>query len=132
MLKMSYLKIFYFLRYAQLRYVKRLFTNIQKQQKLAYFLRNLTTSRENNSRIIEIKNVKFSGYCFYMNTNVQEDFQICFSVPLIRDNEMYNRTLLIAQAYKNRQKQPTSHSYTELNKTQFFPVSIVKGTLMQI
>ena len=24
----------------------------------------------------------FSGYCFYMNTNIQEDLQICISVPL--------------------------------------------------
>ena len=29
-----------------------------------------------------IKNAKLSGYCFYMNTNIQGDFQICISVPL--------------------------------------------------
>ena len=28
---------------------------------------------------------------------------------------------------KKGQKQPTSHSCTDLNKTQFFPVSIVKN-----
>ena len=38
--------------------------------KLAYSLRNLQTSRANNSRILRIKNAKFSGYCFYMNTNI--------------------------------------------------------------
>ena len=30
-----------------------------------------------------IQNAKFSGYYFYMNTNIQGDFQICISVPLI-------------------------------------------------
>ena len=50
--------------------------------KLAYFLRNLQTSRANNSRILTIKNAKFSGYCFYINTNLLGDFQICISVPL--------------------------------------------------
>ena len=38
--------------------------------KLAYFLRNLQTSRVNNSRILRIKNAKFWGYYFYMNTNI--------------------------------------------------------------
>ena len=37
-------------------------------------LTNLDTY--NNSRILRIKNAKFSGYCFYMNTNIYEDFQI--------------------------------------------------------
>ena len=36
----------------------------------------------NNSRILRIKNAKFSGCCFYMNTNIYWDFQICISVPL--------------------------------------------------
>ena len=30
-----------------------------------------------------MKNVKFPGYCFYMNTNILGDFQICIIVPLI-------------------------------------------------
>ena len=29
-----------------------------------------------------IKNVKFSGYYLYMNSNIWGDFQICISVPL--------------------------------------------------
>ena len=29
-----------------------------------------------------IQNAKFSGYYFYMNTNLWRDFQICISVPL--------------------------------------------------
>ena len=39
------------------------------KKKLAYFLRNLQTSQVKNSRNLRIKNVKFSGYCFYMNAN---------------------------------------------------------------
>ena len=34
------------------------------------------------SRFLSIKNEKFSGYCFYMSTNLKGDFQICISVPL--------------------------------------------------
>ena len=37
----------------------------------------------NNSRILRIQNAKFSGYHFYMNTNIWRDFQISISVPLI-------------------------------------------------
>ena len=29
-----------------------------------------------------IKNGKFSGYYFYVNTNIWGDFQICISAPL--------------------------------------------------
>ena len=36
----------------------------------------------NNSRIFTTNNAKFSGYYFYMNFNIQGDFQICISVPL--------------------------------------------------
>ena len=34
MLKIAHLNTFYFLRYAHVRYVKRLFTNIQKQKNM--------------------------------------------------------------------------------------------------
>ena len=50
--------------------------------KIAYFLRKLQTSRANNPRIFSINNAKISGYGSYMNTNIEEDFQICISVPL--------------------------------------------------
>ena len=53
--------------------------------KLAYFLRNSPTLRANNSKILRIKNVKSSMYCHYINTNVQLDFQICISVPLMHN-----------------------------------------------
>ena len=42
----------------------------------------MQTLRANNSRIVTIKNGKFSGYYFYMNLNIWGDFQICISVPL--------------------------------------------------
>ena len=51
--------------------------------KLAYFLREIQTLRVNNSRILTIKNTKFSGYYFYMNLYIWGDSQICISVPLI-------------------------------------------------
>ena len=73
-----------------------LFTNLQKQLtclqlKISLFFekeskRHLQTSRANNSKTLKIENVKFSGYCFYMNTNIQKDFQICISLPLMKKN----------------------------------------------
>ena len=38
------------------------------------------TGFKNSSSILRIKNEKFSGYCFYMNANIQGDFQICISI----------------------------------------------------
>ena len=40
------------------------------------------TLRVNNSRILRIKNVKFSGYYFHKNTSILGEFQICISVLL--------------------------------------------------
>ena len=39
------------------------------------------TLQVNISRIPRNKNAKFSGYYFYMNTNILGDFQICIGVP---------------------------------------------------
>ena len=36
-----------------------------------------------NLRILRIRNAKFPGHYFYMNTSIWGDFQTCFSVPLI-------------------------------------------------
>ena len=44
----------------------------------------MQTLRVKNSRILRTKNVKFSGYYFYLKTNIYGDFQICISVPLSR------------------------------------------------
>ena len=70
--------------------------------KLAYILRNLQTSRAINSRILRIGNVKFSGYCFNMNTHIQRDFQICISVPLIKYKKQRN---LVVNLNKNCKKE---------------------------
>ena len=46
--------------------------------------------------------MKCSGYCFYMNTNVQRDFQICISVPLNEGDkfrECYSCLKIIVQAH---------------------------------
>ena len=42
----------------------------------------MQTLRANDLRILKIQNANFSGYYFYMNTNIWRDFQICISVPL--------------------------------------------------
>ena len=44
----------------------------------------METLRTNNSRIFRIPKAKFSRCCFYMNTNIQQDFQIYISVHLIK------------------------------------------------
>ena len=46
-------------------------------------LRKTQILRVNNSRSLTIKNAKLSGCYFFSNLNVQGDFQICISVPLI-------------------------------------------------
>ena len=46
------------------------FRNNRIRKKLAYFFRKLQTSRAKSSRILRIKKAKFSGYCFYVNTNM--------------------------------------------------------------
>ena len=52
------------------KFVYKHLQTVEYVKKLAFFLRNLQTSWANNSRILRIKNAKFSGYCFYMNTNI--------------------------------------------------------------
>ena len=66
------------------KFCLKTFRNNRICKKLAYFLRNLQTLRVNNSRILRFKNVKFSGYSFYMRTNIWWNFQICISVSLKR------------------------------------------------
>ena len=50
--------------------------------KISLLFKKYITSWVNNSNILKTKSAKFSGYCFYLNTNIQRDFQICISVPL--------------------------------------------------
>ena len=63
---------------------RKIFIFLKKQVNFYHIQTNTSQSlRVYNSRIPRIKNAKFSGYYFYMNTNIQEDFQICTNVPLM-------------------------------------------------
>ena len=61
------------------------FYKLSKQQnklKSSLLLKKSTNMlRANILRILRIQNAKFSGYYFYMNTNIWRNFQICISVP---------------------------------------------------
>ena len=48
------------------------------------------------------KNAKLSGSCFYMNTNIKRDFQICISVPLINHetSRTVSATVKVSHLYK--------------------------------
>ena len=71
--------------------------------KNSLFLRNLQTSQENNSRILRMKDAKFSGHCcFYRNTNIYRDFQICISVPLNKKIWFWVARTLLAYFLKLR------------------------------
>ena len=50
-----------------------------------FLFQKFTDFRANNSRILKIKNAKFSWYYFYKNTNIYEDFQISISVLLLKN-----------------------------------------------
>ena len=50
--------------------------------KISLLSKKFTNFTGKNSRILRIKNAKFSGYHFYMNTNILGDFQICINEPL--------------------------------------------------
>ena len=91
--------------------------------KLPYFLRNLQISLENNSKTLRIKNATFSG-CFYINKNIDGNFQIYISVPLISSfilcidttwiRRFYNLTSLIrkliGKSSEFRKKAPKNRS----------------------
>ena len=50
---------------------------------ISLLFKKFTIFTGNNSIILRIKNAIFSEYCFYMNTNMQGDFQICINLYLI-------------------------------------------------
>ena len=86
---------------------------------------NLQISRANNPTVLRIKNEKFLGYCFYMNTNIYWDFQICISVPLIKE---YLGAKAVIFLSKNRQK--AIHWQNEL--LMFFHRSSWKGSCFSV
>ena len=63
----------------------------------------------NNSRILTIKNAKFSRYYFYMNLNICGDFQICFSAPLIEIDNDKNKNVVFYRPQTGSIK--TLHEY---------------------
>ena len=82
---------------------------------VSLLFKKFTNSRANNSRILRNKKVKFSGYCFYMNTNIQGDSQICINVPLnvfATDNPR-NKFILNSTVYRANQL----WHYTLMQKT---------------
>ena len=56
---------------------KKKITKLKKKKKKK---KKIQISREINSRILKIKNARFSGTFFCMNQNIQGDFQIYLSV----------------------------------------------------
>ena len=68
--------------------------------KIRLLFNHLQTLRVNNSRILRIKDVKFSGYCIYLNTNIWVDFQICISVPCALMCTMSNLPFFILLLYR--------------------------------
>ena len=56
---------------------------VYKHLKISLLFKEFTNLPANKSRILRAKNAKFSGYCFYINTNIEGYFQICISVPSI-------------------------------------------------
>ena len=72
------------------------YRNNRIRQKVAYFLRKIQTLWVNNSRILRIKNAKFSGFCFYMNTNVRE----IFKPALVYLKQMLCYTTIFSEYYR--------------------------------
>ena len=50
--------------------------------KISPLFKKFTNLQVNNTKILRITNAKLPRYCFYMNTNIEGDFQICTSAPL--------------------------------------------------
>ena len=51
--------------------------------KISLLFKKIINFRANNSTILRFNDAKLSGYCYYINTNIEWDFQICINVPLI-------------------------------------------------
>ena len=66
--------------------------------KISLLFKKNTNLPVNNSRILTIKNAKFSGYYLYINLNILGDFQICISVLL--SNQL--KTVFRFSLYKER------------------------------
>ena len=54
------------------------------------------------SLLFRIKNAKFLGHCFYMNTNIQRDFQICINVPISKKTYVFDSDIFILFRFSYR------------------------------
>ena len=64
--------------------MKCLFRNIQKQKnilKISLLFKKNSNFTGKYLQVTRINDAKFLGYFFYMNLNIQWNFQICTSVP---------------------------------------------------
>ena len=62
--------------------------------KISLLFKKFTNLQENNLIIPMIKNARFSGYCFYMNTNISRFFKPALVEPgSIKSND--NDILLV-------------------------------------
>ena len=80
--QITHYNTFHFLRYVQFKYANYLLINIQKQQNM--LLSSLLSEKKVlTAEFLGFRMQNFQYIIFYMNTNIQRDFQICISVPLI-------------------------------------------------
>ena len=73
MLKISHLNTFYFLRYAHVRYVKSLFTNIQKEWnmlKISLIFKIYKLHEQITRESIELRMRNFQGIVFYEHKHI--------------------------------------------------------------
>ena len=73
------------MRYVDVRYVKSLLTNIQKQQnkmKISLVFKKFTNCMGEKLKHFLDEESEIFRVLFYVNTNIYGDFQICISVPL--------------------------------------------------
>ena len=75
MLKISHFNTFYFLRNVHVRYVNSLFKNIQKHEKLAYFLRKLKLHGQITQEFLELRMRNFQGIVFIWTQTYREIFE---------------------------------------------------------
>ena len=102
------------------------FRNNRICKKLAYFLRKLQVSRANDSRILRIKNAKFSGYCLYMDTNIYWDFQICISVPLKNFHKFHRKIPVLESLFNKVTSLKASNFFKKGLPYRCFPVKFAK------
>ena len=89
--------------------------------------RNIQTLRASKSRILKINNAKFSECYFYMNTNIQGDFQICISLPLIiRLFWLFMGKIIFRSAFDNP-GQNIPHIYVSIRR--YFCTNLIMSLL---